>query len=126
MSYLDDFLYMASREEMPRTSKFAKWIFPRLGWSTNDKCDWTPGHEKAFLGFLINSKEYRIKTPPCKVDLIVALIRQTLDSNPNGDMDDLSSLVGKPGVSAWTRAVNATAANNRNHTGSRTTSVARR
>ena len=59
MSYLDDFLFMASPEETPDTQEFARWLFPLLGWQTNDKCDWKPSRAKKFLGLIVDPQSER-------------------------------------------------------------------
>ena len=121
LSYLDDFLFAASPDKIPMTQSFARWLFPLLGWSTNDKCDWDPGFVKEFLGFSLDSNEFRIKTPLRKLDDLLSRITSLLESQHHCDMDELASFVGKliallpavPGVSAWSRCLNSLVSSNR-------------
>ena len=115
------FSLMASAVEMPTTQLFAKWLFPLLGWSTNDKCDWDPGYIKEFLGFSLDSKEFRIKTPHRKLEDLMDRLQSLLETQQNCDMDELATFVGKlisllpaiPGVSAWSRNLNSLVSRNR-------------
>ena len=112
LSYLDDFLWMAQPGQSHSTSAFAQWILPLLGWTLNNKCDWTPSTFKKFLGLFIDSAQRRLKAPFRKVRSICESMEQALKSNAL-QFDALTSLPGRiialklaiPGTRAWTRAL---------------------
>ena len=113
MAYLDDFMWMASDEELPATSRFAQWILPLLGWTPNEKCEWEPTMQKKFLGFIVDSESMRLKALPRKVADITSRINSALEP-PTCPLRELERLVGKiialklaiPGTRAYTRACN--------------------
>jgi hypothetical protein len=113
MSYLDDFLWMATPDRIPQTSAFAQWILPLLGWSLNQKCDFTPSTFKKFLGFYVDSAQMRLKAPFRKVREISGMLADAI-AGRSCSLEHLQSLTGKiialklaiPGTRAWTRSAN--------------------
>jgi hypothetical protein len=113
LSYLDDFLWMAQPNKIAQTSAFAQWILPLLGWSLNQKCDFTPSTFKKFLGFYVDSEAMRLKAPFRKVRETSRMIRDTITTGA-ATVKHLQSIAGKiislrlaiPGTRAWTRSTN--------------------
>lgn len=94
MSYLDDFLWMATPDRIPQTSAFAQWILPLLGWSLNQKCDFTPSTFKKFLGFYVDSAQMRLKAPFRKVREISGMLADAI-AGRSCSLEHLQSLTGK-------------------------------
>ena len=90
-----------------------QWIFPLLGWSLNQKCDFSPSTFKKFLGFYIDSENMRLKAPFRKVREITDLVADAIAAR-SCSLERLQSVAGKiialklavPGTRAWTRSTN--------------------
>lgn len=60
---IDDYLWVAKEEDMPRLITLVKYILPTMGWRLNEKCVWIPSHVIEFLGMTIDLKRFVIEIP---------------------------------------------------------------
>jgi hypothetical protein len=73
MNYFDDNLWTIGKEEKSEekeTLRLAQWIMPRLGFTYNAKCDWTPKTAVKFLGLNISSEKFEFTVPAPKMERI--------------------------------------------------------
>ena len=95
MSYLDDFPWMALRENADSTKRFAQWLMPALGWISNTaKADWSMGSVKESLGFVVDAEAMRLRVPADKISTICDLITEAL-GGPVTNVGLVHSIWGK-------------------------------
>jgi len=106
---------------------FAKSIIPLLGFTYNDKCEWSPELWAKFLGFIVDMDKFQFRVPQEKITQMQKKVSQVLSSarqNERITVREAQSLVGllisrRPALlpaQVWSRYINADiarAANNK-------------
>ena len=113
MSYLDDFLWFARRQEREEVSTFGQWLLTCLGWKLNEKCDLSPSKCKKFLGLLVDSQSFKFKVPQDKITRVMGRLTYLVADASAHTRENIRELAGLlvsldlavPGVRAWTRAL---------------------
>ena len=113
---IDDFLWIAKREEVGELIEYVRWIMPALGFKLNDKCVWEPSTRATFLGMDVDSERMEFVVPDDKIKDakgLVRAMRMSADRKEWIKVLGMQTLTGKlmsmelaiPGVRVWTRAM---------------------
>lgn len=78
LGMIDDYLWAAKPENILGVREAVRLVLPQLGWSFNDKCEWTPADEALMLGMLVNAKVFEVRAPEKKVKATLADIKALL------------------------------------------------
>jgi hypothetical protein len=121
VNYIDDFIWMCKRNELPWVRENVQKILQLLGWETNDKCDWEGRTCVKFLGFEVDSDKMEFRVGNEKGNKIIQVVNQMLKDKVCTN-DSLRSLVGKiiatkiamEPAQLFTRALSALISNEQN------------
>jgi hypothetical protein len=67
LGMIDDYLWAEREERIGAVRAAVQTVMPLLGWSFNEKCEWTPADEVLMLGMLVNAKEFTVRAPQKKI-----------------------------------------------------------
>jgi len=116
LNYIDDFLFNETVEKIRPLIEFVRWLLPRLGWTTNEKCEWDPKFAVVFLGLIADTEKYEYRVPDEKIRRVAAVIRMLktkADRAEPIEVEDLRVVTGRlmsmrlavSPVRVWTRAL---------------------
>jgi hypothetical protein len=78
LGMIDDYLWADKPDGILGLRDAVRLVLPQLGWSFNEKCEWTPADEALMLGMLVNAKEFEVRAPEKKVKATLADIKALL------------------------------------------------
>ena len=78
LGMIDDYLWADRPERILALRTAVQTVMPALGWTFNEKCEWSPADEVLMLGMLINTKMFQVRAPAKKVEATLANLHQLL------------------------------------------------
>jgi len=118
LGMIDDYMWAEKEDRIEAVKAAVQTLMPLLGWSFNEKCEWTPADEVLMLGMLINAKEFVVRAPKKKIDAtqanVAAVIeKQTAAVQRPVMLKELQRVTGRlmsmmlalPGVRVFTRGL---------------------
>jgi hypothetical protein len=116
LNYFDDWLWTEIAKKSKNLVEFVKWFIPELGFRWNEKCVWSPSTKVTFLGFIIESENYRITVPIEKIKNVKEAITSLISYGEKGipcTVTEVQSVTGKlqsmkiamSPVGVWTRSL---------------------
>ena len=100
LGMIDDYLWADRPGRIIRVRSAVKTVLPQLGWSFNEKCEWTPAHEALMLGMLVNTKAFVVRAPDKKVrateaDVALLLRKMSGDCKWPVHLKEMQRLTGR-------------------------------